>query len=67
MNNYRIEFRYIDNPFVPMSYIPLEWTYIEADSEAKAKHEFFNRFSCMKNEMFRIEKIELDPTVPVKE
>ena len=59
MNKYRIEFRYIDNPFVPLSYIPLEWTYVEADSEVTAKHEFFNRLSICKNELFRIEKIDL--------
>jgi hypothetical protein len=64
MNKYRIEFRYIDNPFVPMNYIPLEWTYVSADSEITAKHEFYNQFSVGKNELYRIEKIEL---VPVKE
>jgi len=61
MNKYRIEFRYIDNPFVPMSYIPLEWTYVSADTEAIAKHEFDSQFSVGKNELYRIEKIELVP------
>jgi len=64
MKQYRIEFRYIDNPFVPMMYFPLEWTYVNADTEDLAMKEFYNRFNVLKSELFRIEKIEL---VPMKE
>ncbi len=64
MNKYRIEFRYIDNPFVPMSYVPLEWTHVTADSEDFAKKEFYSQLNFGKNELYRIEKIEL---IPVKE